>query len=504
MGEDQGKGCGRSPHCMPKQFHCVIPLFLTLTAVVLLLAGCMTVGPDYEPPVTTLPQAWNTDVPASTAAPELAEWWRIFADPLLDNLMVCAQTNNLDLRQAEARLRQARAQRLLAGADRLPTLGAGGSARRSQNRLGSGADGTTTYDSSFDASWEVDLFGGQRRAVEAVEASLQASRESLRDVTVSLLAEVALNYVQYRAAQSRLAVVAGNLLAQTETYQLTVWRHEASLVTQLDVDQARMSLEQTRAELPALRTTLHQTEHQIALLLGRTPGSLVAELESSAPQIPLPAATLSIGFPADILRQRPDVRQAERKLAAQTAQIGVAAAARYPNLTLGGSIGYSALSLGDLYGSAARTIQGFVSAGLTLFDGGRIRQQVAIQTAMQEESLAAYQATVLTALKEVEDALVSLVNEAERQTAMDAAAAAAASAFALAQEQYAAGLTDFQSVLTSQQSLLATQNSLTLSHAEVASAAIRLYKALGGGWSAAPESNKSDEFENEAITGEKL
>lgn len=424
-------------------------------------------------------------MPDSDGNPDLADWWRIFDDPLLNNMMTCAQTNNLDLRQAEARLRQARAQRLLAGANRLPTLTASGSARRSQNRLGSDADGTTTYGNSLDASWEIDLFGGQRRAVEAAEASLQASHESLHDVTVSLLAEVALNYVEYRAAQSRMTVVTSNLLAQTETYQIIAWRHEASLLTQLDVDQARMSLEQTRAELPTLRTTLRKTEHQIALLLGRTPGSLAAELDSTPPQIPSPSATLSIGFPADILRQRPDVRQAERKLAAQTAQIGVAAAARYPNLSLGGSIGYSALSLGDLYNSAARTIQGFASAGLTLFDGGRIRQQVAIQNAMQEESLAAYQATILTALKEIEDALVSLVNEAERQTSMSAAAAAGASAFALAQEQYAAGLTDFQSVLSAQQSLLATQNSLTLSHAEVASATIRLYKALGGGWTAA-------------------
>lgn len=450
----------------------------------------MSVGPDYTRPAANTPTNWNATVdgvvkngPMDSLA--LARWWQVFDDPLLSGLMIRVQENNLDIKQAYARLRQARAQRRLAGAQQLPTASISASARRARGseKTGSGSGATTTtYANSLDASWELDIFGGKRRATESSEASLQASREALRDVMVSLLAEVGLNYVQYRSAQVRLSIVDSNLVAQTKTYKIATWRQQASLVTQLDVDQARMILEQTRAELPTIRTSIQQSEHQIAILLGLTPGSLTEQLNAGAARIPTTSAEVAIGVPADVLRQRPDVRETERKLAAQTAQIGVAAASRYPDLTLSGSIGLEALSVGDLYTAGAQTAHGLLNAGLTLFDGGQIRQKVAVQTALQEEALAAYEATVLRALKDVEDALVAYANERVRQAALQDAVTAGESAFKLAMDKYTAGLIDFQTVLGTQQSLLSAQSALASSHAEVTSDVIRLYKSLGGGW----------------------
>ena len=462
----------------------------------LFLGGCLTAGPDYKPPTVGTPTNWNARVAGAIRVgaldpAALSQWWSVFGDPVLADLVASAQRNNRDVKQAEARLRETRARRLLAGAERMPTLAVDASASRSRRSEQADSSVTTsTYANGLDASWELDLFGAKRRAVESAEASLQASQEALHDVTVSLLAEVALNYVQYRSCQVRLAIVGTNLAAQSETYDITRWRCEANLVTQLDVDQARASLEQTRAELPLLRTSLDQAEHQLATLLGEAPGNLRSRLDAGPSSVPIAASELAVGVPADVLRQRPDVRGAERRLAAQTAQIGMAAAARYPDLTLSGSIGVEALALGDLYTAGALTAQGLMKAGLTVFDGGRIRQSIAIQTALQEEALAAYEAAVLAALKEVEDALVAYVNERTRQRALQEAVAAGESAFRLARDKYESGLIDFQTVLSTQQSLLTVQNTLAFSQADVTSDLIRLYKALGGGWT--PSASDAD------------
>lgn len=474
---------------------------MTLAAVpglaALLLGGCLTVGPDYRKPEVSTPTNWASRVEGAVSAGRLdpgalGQWWRVFGDPVLTDLVARAERNNLDVKQAGARLRQARAQRGLADADRLPTASASASARRT--RTGGETGGSaTTYAGGFDASWELDLFGGKRRAAESAEASLEASRESLRDVTVSLLAEVALNYVQVRSCQARLAIVGANLATQAETTDIARWRQQANLVTQVDVDQARMSLEQTRASLPAIRTSLDQAEHQLAVLLGEAPGSLAARLEAGPAAVPSAGPALAVGVPADVLRQRPDVRAAERRLAAQTAQIGVAEAARYPDLSLSGSIGVEALAFHDLFTAGARTAQGLLNAGATVFDGGRVRQQVAIRTALQEEALAAYEAAVLAALKDVEDALVAYANDRARQRALREAEAAGASAFRLARDTYASGLADFQTVLSTQQALLIVQNSLASCQADTTSDLIRLYKALGGGW--APAAGETGEPE---------
>lgn len=474
---------------------------LTRPAVfgLIMLTGCVTVGPDYKKPATATPAAWNSPLQGGvTPNPNesLARWWDVFNDTILTNLIQQARTGNRDIRQAEARLRESRAQRGMTRADLFPTVSANGSARRTRSsaETAGGAGNQTSpnltgnhFANSFDASWELDVFGGKRRALEEATATLQASEEDLRDVLVSLFGEVALNYVEIRSYQTRLAIAEASLKAQTETYEITQWRREAGLTTQLDVDQARRSLETTRAAIPSLRTSLEQAKHQLAVLLGQPPGALNGLLAEVKP-VPVTPAEVAVGVPADTLRQRPDVRRAERKLAAQTAQIGVAEAERYPKLTLAGSIGLEALEYGNLYTASARTAQGLVSAAWKLFDGGRIRQQVAVETAKQEEMLSAYEAAVLTALKDVENSLVAYANEQNRRQALAEAVKSGQSAFDLARQQYAAGIVDFQTVLDTQRSLLSVQEQLAISDAEVTSNLIRLYKALGGGWTSGKES----------------
>ncbi|MEI8167617.1 MAG: efflux transporter outer membrane subunit, partial [Chloroflexales bacterium] len=369
---------------------------------------------------------------------------------------------------------------------RLPTLAANASASRARSSGASGPARTSEhYANSLDASWELDLFGGKRLAGEAADATWQAAQEDLRDVQVSLCAEVALAYVEVRAYQWRLSIAESNLVVQTDTHDLARWRQQAELVTQLDVDQARLGLEQTRAGIPALRSSLEQSKHRLATLLGLPPGALLTALGDRR-AIPVASREIAVGVPADVLRRRPDVRRAERQLAAQAAQAGVAAVGRYPTFTLRGSIGLEALAAGGLYSLAARTLSGAASAGWTLFDGGRIAQGVAVQDARQDAAMGAYEAAILGALRDVEDALVAYVGEQERQRALADAEQAARSAAALARDRYATGLIDFQTVLSTQQALLSMEDSQASSRMAITSDLIRLYKALGGGWSPLP------------------
>jgi NodT family efflux transporter outer membrane factor (OMF) lipoprotein len=284
-----------------------------------------------------------------------------------------------------------------------------------------------------------------------------------------------------RSYQELLAITESNVLTRTETYDITRWRREAGLTTQLDEDQARQSLEQARAQVPALRTSLEQAKYRLDVLLGQPPGALKDLLAEPKP-VPDTPAEVAVGMPADLLRRRPDVRTAERQLAAQTAQIGVAKAQLYPGFTLAGTLGLESLEYANLYSASARAAQGLAKAAWTIFDGGSIRQNIRLQTAKQEEALSFYESTVLTALKDVESALVAYANEQTRRDSLVAAVKAAQSAFELARFQYNSGLISFQTVLDTQQSLLSAQDQLAVSHAKVTSNLIGLYKALGGGW----------------------
>lgn len=445
-------------------------------------------GPQYTPPQLTPPERWTRVDDArfdSTRRAELAEWWRQLHDPALSALVEAALTANYDLKRALASVREARARRLLASAEYFPTLSLSVDASRAKagRRTGGSGGGTSElYSAGFDASWEPDVFGGVRRGVEAAQADLEASEASFDDARVSLTAEVALNYVELRAFQARLGIARVNLDTQTETFRITEWRAQAGLVGALDVEQARASLEQTRAQIPILETGRVQAEHRLAVLIGQAPAALAEQLAIPA-AIPSTPDRVAIGIPADTLRQRPDVRVAERRLAAQTARIGQSEAARYPSLALSGSIGLEAFTLSGLgaSGAAAQTIAARIAQ--VIFDAGRLREQVEIQSALAAQALAAYEGAVLTALEDVENALVALARSRERAAALRTAADAARNAALLARQRYESGLIDFLTVLDTQRTVLSIEDNLASTEADSASALIQLYKALGGGWS---------------------
>ena len=450
------------------------------------MAGCAAVGPDYTRPELGIPEAWQR-ADAALAAPgreDLSRWWARLEDPLLSALVAQALAGSPDLKSARARLRQARALRAAAGAERFPTVSASAAASRAQGSERTGSSrASELYSAGFDASWEPDAFGGVARGVEAAQAEVEASEASLQHTRVTLAAEAALNYVEVRAFQARLAIARASLESQTESFQLTDWRAQAGLVGALDVEQARAQLEQTRAQIPALETSLAQAEHRLAVLAGQAPGALRAQLAGRGAMPSLPER-VAVGIPADTLRQRPDVRAAERTLAAETARIGRAEAARYPKFALSGSIGLEALTLGSLGASGAAAHSLAASVASVLFDGGRLRAQVELQGAVAEQALASYEAAVLAALEEVENALVALANSRSRAAALRGAAEAARNAVLLARHRYAAGLIDFLVLLDAQRTLLSIEDSLAATQAESASALIQLYKALGGGWEA--------------------
>ncbi|MHB1402394.1 MAG: efflux transporter outer membrane subunit [Thiobacillus sp.] len=452
------------------------------------LSGCAAVGPDYVPPATETPAGWvrldpeAQPVAHAAASGDLGQWWQNLNDPLLSGLIDEALQASPDLRSAQAKLRETRARRTVAAAGQYPSVTASGSASRSRSSEEAGSGATRNFFSAgFDASWEIDVFGGVRRGVEAAAADLESAVASLHDTQVSLASEVALTYVEVRAQQTRLGVARANLASQSETLQLTDWRAQAGLVSSQDVEQARSNREQTRAQIPALETSLAEAEHRLDFLLGRVPGTLHARLAATG-ELPTVPGRIAVGIPADTLRQRPDVRAAERRLAAETARVGVAEAARYPSFDLSGSIGLEALTLGGLgSGGAASSLL----AGITgpVFNAGRLRAQVEIQDAVREQAQVTYEQTVLTALQEVENALVALARNRERVEALAIAAESAGNAAQLARQRYSAGLIDFQSVLDTERSVLSAEDSLASSRADGVLALIRLYKALGGGWS---------------------
>jgi NodT family efflux transporter outer membrane factor (OMF) lipoprotein len=322
-----------------------------------------------------------------------------------------------------------------------------------------------------------------RRSIEAADADVQANQEALRDVLVSLLAETALNYVEVRSAQTQLAVAESNLAIQQETYALTQLRYQAGLSDDLAVQQAKANLENTRSQIPSLRSTLDAAKNRLAVLTGEAPGTLENELAEPKP-MPVPAPEIAVGVPAETLRQRPDVRQAERQLAAQTARIGVATADLYPKIPLSGSIGIEASSFGNLFSEYTRTLSYGPRITWKIFDAGAVRRNIEAQSAIRDQNLYQYESKILSALEEVENALTAYANEQIRRQALLAAAQAATAAADLAQKKYEVGLVDFQVVLDSQRSLLTAQSQLAQSEGTIVKNLITLYKSLGGGWTA--------------------
>lgn len=456
-----------------------------------------SIGPDYIVPSMSIPGQWHADgraiVSGIDPAFALANWWRQLNDEMLNSLIDAALVENTDLRLAKARLRQARAIRRQTVGAYFPTLSAAATASRSKSAraVGNAAE-NTLYDAGFDAGWEIDVFGGTRRAVEAATADLAASQADLDQLRVSLLAEVVENYAELRASQQRLLIARDNLASQGETLQITEWRYRAGLVSASDVEQARANRAQTQASIPDLQLALAEAENRLAVLTGHMPGALHDRLAEARP-LPRVPAEVAAGIPADVLRQRPDVIAAERTLAAETARVGQKLAQRFPSLSLSGTFGWQAYSLGALGGGDAlfRSLSGTLAA--TLFDGGRLRAAVEAQHAVQEQALISYESAVLGALEEVENALAAHARAYDRLAARQAAAMAARTAAQLTRNQYQVGLSDFQKVLETERTRLSTEDSLATAEATLLTSLVKLYKSLGGGWQQPAVDNENPE-----------
>jgi len=460
---------------------------LQLLVVPLTLAGCMTVGPDYQPVELEAPEAWHTELQGGlTAGPmnptTLARWWDVLQDPQLSKLEERAVKGNLELKDAQARVHEARAMRGISHAELFPTLNASAAMSKSRSSESGGTGNELDqYAAGFDAGWEVDIFGGVRRSVEAAQANLEATQESLNGVLVSLLAEVALNYVEVRTYQARLQTTEANIDALRESYDINLSRHQAGLISELSVQESIRILESARATIPTLEAALDATKNRLAVLLGESPGNLHEELAERMPVPELPT-TLVVGIPAETLRHRPDIRQAERDLAAQTARIGVATADLYPKFHLFGTLGIESISAGDLVQSSSRVWGVGPSANWRIFDGGAIRQNIQVHNARQEQALVNYEATLLRAQEEVENALVSYAKEQLKREAIGKASNAAERAELLAKDRYQAGLVSYNNVLDAQRALLLLQDQRVQSNGAVTANLVRLYKAFGGGW----------------------
>jgi multidrug efflux pump len=456
-----------------------------LLLFVLPFAGC-TVGPDYKEPEAAMPSGFSNQQQSgfSTLEPERG-WWQGFNDETLDRLVERAVTRNHDLRIAAARLREARALRFEAGLDRFPVVTAGGSytTERSSKAVGApkGDRDIDLVDAGFDSSWEIDLFGRVRRSVEARQAEVEAAEASYRDVMVSLLAEIARNYLELRGAQHQLEVAQRNAENQRETLNLTVAVLEGGRGTELDTSRAQAQLNATRATISPLETTIKGMSYRLAVLTGQQPAALDDELAppKALPKLP---EIVSLGRPEDLLRRRPDIRFAERNLAAATARIGVATADLFPRVTFVGSFGLQATSFARLGSGGSDTFAFGPRIFWAAFDLGRVRARIKAAGAQADAALAQYEQKVLTALEETENSLVNLGRQQVRRDYLRESAQASEKATTLARLRYQYGVSDFLTVLDTERTLLQAQDQLAQSQTSTATALVSVYKALGGGW----------------------
>ncbi len=480
-----------------------IQRFRHIPAMIVLLcvaasSGCM-VGPNFQRPQEPVPARWSGPLPPpQPVTPEekkLAGWWTVFDDRLLSALIDRAVQSNLDLKLAEARIRQARAARGIAKSGLGPTLDATGSYSRNQVP-GSSSDAdsrgpiTNQYQAGFDASWELDIFGGVRRGVEAAGASVQVAEENRRNVLVTLTAEVARNYIELRVFQQRIAIARQNLQAQEHSAKLTSQRFQFGFVSGLDVANAEAQVSTTAAQIPLLEASERQSIYSLSILLGLDPAALVQEL-SPALAIPVAPPSVPVGVPSDLLRRRPDILSAEAGIHAATAQIGVATADLFPKFFLFGSGGYQASQFSSWLEPASLFWSLGPSVSWPVFDTGRIRSNIEVQKALAEQSLIAYRQTVLAALQETENTLIASAKEQEHRKALVDAVAANRKAVELSLKLYTEGQTDFLNVLQAQRSLYETEDALVQSNGTVSTNLVALYKALGGGWDTEGGPNKN-------------
>lgn len=459
------------------------------------LAAC-AVGPDYHPSSAAklgVPDSYSVSADQSPPA-DLTRWWSGFDDPLLTELVDQAATRNLDVGQAIARLRQARESLVQSRAALLPSVSASGSASRNETLTGGtrtttlpdgtvistgGGGGSSSFGIGADASYQLDLFGGNARSAQAAADAYQASGYDYAGVLTAVQGEIARNYILARLAQRQLANAQSSLAIQDDNLKIAGWRVQAGLVSSLDAEQARASRAQTAATIPSIQANYNAAVSRLGVLTGRAPGALKDRMAQVAP-IPGGPASIAVGIPADTLRQRPDVRSAERTLAAAVARIGVAKAQLYPSLTIGGSLDSNATSVSSLFDVISGRL--FANIAQTIFDAGRTRAQVRANEAAADAAFLNYKQTVLTALEDIENAVVALQSAQERERQYRVALDAANNSAILARSQYQAGLADFTTLNSAESTLVSASNSLAQAQADQANALVQLYGALGGGW----------------------
>jgi multidrug efflux system outer membrane protein len=471
--------------------RCFIILLITS-----LLSGCINVGPDYKAPIVKVPKKWTgtpTIEQKKSLQPE--QWWKAFNDPILDQLITDAIAANLDLKQALARVRDARAQRWITITAGLPTVsGTSNATRRFNNYSSSSQAGPQStggafgigdqiiniFQLGFDSQWEVDIFGGERRAIEAADANIDSEIENSRNVLISLLAEVAGNYIELRTNQQLIVITRNNVNSQRDTVKLNQIRQQAGFSSMLEVAQAESQASTTEAFMPVYETVVKQSIHALSILLNREPNALSSRLNNLG-SIPVMQTVAITDLPSELLLRRPDIRRAERQMAKANADIGVATAELYPRVNLSAFVGLQNAQISD-FTPMGKSWDTASSLTLPIFNWGRIKANIKSKNALFDLAFLSYQSAVLTAFKEVEDALVAYANEQQRYRSLELAVNASLLSVKMANERYDHGLTMFLDVLQAQESLFQAQRNLADSKAQLSTDLIILYKALGGGW----------------------
>ncbi|MGD0782000.1 MAG: efflux transporter outer membrane subunit [Candidatus Aminicenantales bacterium] len=478
---------------------------IALSIAISFSVSCLS-GPGYHPPQTDVPPAWTDEAPAAPPqaagavkpqpaagpvagpAADLTKWWRQFGDAKLTSLIEEAFQANYDLQTAQARLRQSRALRGIAAGAFWPQLTA--SAAYDRVHSGSGVTGVgglaidrDLFQAGFDAAWEIDVFGGIRQNVESAGANVRAAEENILNTRVSLASEVALLYAQIRGAQQRVLIARNNLDAQQRTVDITRKRKSVGFVSSLDVANAEAQAATTLSQIPILEKSARQSINALSVLLARPPDALLKELSDVQP-LPTVSAQIPVGAPPDLLRRRPDIRQAEALLHAAAAQIGVAEAALFPNVSVAGSLAWQSGLVRDWFSQINLSWSVGPSVSWTFFAGGSKAANVHVQEAVRDQALIAYRQAILTALQDVEDALVAFSKDQESRKALSAAVTASRQASELSTQLYIQGEAEFINVLDAERTQYASEDALVMADIDLITDIIALYKALGGGWEA--------------------
>ncbi|MBO0345612.1 efflux transporter outer membrane subunit [Roseibium limicola] len=459
--------------------------------MVTFLSGC-AVGPDYQTPNMSVPGSWkNADSSTPASVPKLAYWWTKLGDSQLDHLIAQAIESNLDVRTAKAKIRAARASYKQSNASLFPSLDGSAAVTRAKTATSASGNVNTVWNGGFDAGWELDLFGANRRSREAAQYGLDAAEEELRSTMLTLIGDVATNYVQARGFQQRLALAQRTANSQGETAKLTRNRFQAGSSSGVDVANAEGQASSTLANIPTLKTALAASVHRLGVLTGQEPTALTSQLAASK-RIPRPRLPLPAGVPANVLLARPDVRLAERQLAQSTAAIGQAEAARYPSVSLTGAIATSATDLGDIGKNSSISWSFGPSLSVPLFNAGKLAAAVELAEAQRDQSFLAYRASVLGALEDVENALVGFTQERRRLAALSKSADSYREASKLSQSLYKTGAVSFLDVLDTDRSTYSAEDTLIQSQVLLTTYYISLHKALGGGWNGDVNADKPE------------